>query len=142
MGTIKKIYNQSHKLSGITSDLLQVYVFWQNNSKHVPKMIRYSMGIKIDSIFTEIIETVYLAMFSELEKRINLIDKANTKNDLLKFMINALFELKGVKENVFVELSEKLEEIGRRLYGWRNQLLKQNQISTSNNSKLLEKDKK
>lgn len=142
MGTIKKIYNQSHKLSGITSDLLQVYVFWQNNSKHVPKMIRYSMGIKIDSIFTEIIETVYIAMFSELEKRINLIDKANTKNDLLKFMINALFELKGMKENVFIELSEKLEEIGRRLYGWRNQLLKQNQTSTTNNSRLFEKDKK
>jgi hypothetical protein len=100
------------------------------------------MGIKIDSIFTEIIETVYIAMFSELEKRINLIDKANTKNDLLKFMINALFELKGMKENVFIELSEKLEEIGRRLYGWRNQLLKQNQTSTTNNSRLFEKDKK
>ncbi len=142
MNTINKHHSRSQKISGVVSDLLHVYVFWQNNSKHIPKMIRYSMGVKIDSIFIEIIEMVYLAMFSEPEKRVSLIDKANTKNDLLKFMINALFELKGVKENVFVEFSEKLEEIGRRLYGWRNQLIKQNHLDTTKNPELFEKDKK
>lgn len=130
------------KLSGITLNLLEVYVLWQNNSKHIPKMLRYSIGVKIDSIFSEIIETVYIATFSEPEKRIILIDKANTKNDLVKFMINVLFELKGLKENFFIEISEKLEEIGRRLYGWKNQLIRQNQNKTTKNTEFSEKDKK
>ena len=114
MNITKKICSQPKKLSGILLHLLEAYVFWQNNSKHIPKMLRHSMGVRIDSIFVEMTETVYLAIFASPEKKIILIDKANARNDLLKFMLYALFELKGLKENAFGEISEKMEEkIGR-----------------------------
>ncbi len=142
MNITKKKYHQSQKTSSIVSNLSEAYIFWQNNSKHIPKMLRHSMGIKIDSIFIEIIEITYLAIFTEPEKRINLINKANIKNDLLKFMINVLFELNGIKENIFIEISGKLEEVGRRLYGWKNQLMRQAQNHISQDTNLFEKDKK
>jgi len=89
------------------------------------------MGVRIDSLFTEIVELVCIAMFTSLGQRLPFVTKANIKNDSLKFMLNALFELKGLKENIFIELSLKLEEIGRLLYGWKNQIEKQNQIGSA-----------
>jgi len=142
MNITKKVCAQPKKLSGITLNLLEVYIFWQSNSKHIPKMLRYSMGVRIDSIFAEIIETVYLAIFTNSKEKIILIENANTKNDLLKFMLFALFELKGLKEDAFNEISLKMEEIGRRLYGWRNQVEKQNQNGSEKVAEPFGKNKK
>lgn len=41
-------------------------------------------------------------------------------------MLFCLFELKGIDNKKFLSLSIKLEEIGRMLYGWKNQYLKNN----------------
>ena len=84
-------------------------------------MRRYSLGVKIDSLFADIIELVSIAQFSEKEKRPDIISKAITKNDVLKHMLYVLFELKGIEEQYFIELAPMIEEIGRILYGWRNQ---------------------
>ena len=61
-----------------------------------------------------------------------MIISAITKNDTLKFMFYALFELKGLDQNNFFLLSEKTEEIGKMLYGWKNQVEKQNHQSQDN----------
>jgi hypothetical protein len=44
----------------------------------------------------------------------------------LKFMLFALFELKALDEKMFMTLSQNMEEVGRMLFGWKNQLAKQN----------------
>ena len=132
MNKIKNLGSKPQKLSGIPLNLLVAYVFWQNNVKHIPKMLRHSMGVRIDSLFAEIIELIYVAMFAPAEKKIHIISKANSRNDLLKFMLNTLFELKGLKEEAFNEISLKMEEIGRQLYGWEKQTEKQNQGDPAN----------
>lgn len=129
------------KLQGISAKLLDTYVCWQNNTKHIPKMLRYSMGVRIDSLFAEIVELIYIATFTSLDKKLPFVNKANTRNDLLKFMLNTLFELNGIKENAFIELSFKMEEIGRMLYGWKMKIEKENQIG-SGQTEPIGKDKK
>jgi hypothetical protein len=114
------------KMSGISEKLLQAYISWQNNNKHVPKMLRYSMGVRIDTLFAQIIELVSEAMFVSDEQKLPLVRRANVKNDVLKFMVYALLELGGLKESIFIELSLKTEEVGKMLYGWRIKLEKQN----------------
>jgi hypothetical protein len=94
-------------------------------------MRRYSLGIKIDTLFSDIIELVSLAQFSPKEHREKILTKSITKNDCLKSMLYVLFELKGVPEKHFLELATKTEEIGRMLYGWKNQSIK----NTDRNSK-------
>ena len=64
------------------------------------------------------------AQFSAKEIRINLVSQAIVKNDTLKFMLYTLFELKGIDSKKFISLSVKIEEVGRMLYGWKNQCQK------------------
>jgi hypothetical protein len=119
MNKLKNSGAKPQKLTGILLNLLEAYVFWQTNSKHIPKMLRHSMGVRIDCLFAEMSELISTAMFAPLDKRLALVDKTNTKNDVLKFMLYALFELDGLKEEFFDEISLKMEEIGKRLYGWK-----------------------
>lgn len=118
-------------MSGISEKLLQTYISWQNNNKHVPKMLRYSMGVRIDSLFAQMIELVSEAMFVSEEQRLPLVRRANIKNDVLKFMLYAMLEIGGLKENIYTELSFKAEEVGKMLYGWRIKLEKQNRPETA-----------
>ena len=88
-------------------------------------MRRYSLGVKIDIAFSDIIESVSVAQFSTGAERVIALTKAITKNDVLKFLLYALHELNGIEIKHFLTLSEQLEEIGKMLYGWKNQAVKQ-----------------
>ena len=82
------------------------------------------MGVRIDSLFSELIVLAVKAQFTgKEEERLKIIDGAITVNDVLKFSLYALLELDGIKENHFIELADKLEEVGRMLYGWKNKIL-------------------
>ncbi len=76
--------------------------------------------IKIDSIFVDIIELVSMGQFSDKASRPSILGRAITKNDTLKHLLYVLFELNGLKEENFLEIAQKTEEIGRMLYGWKN----------------------
>ena len=88
-------------------------------------MRRYSLGIKIDTSFSDLIELISIAQFSTGERRVDALGRAITKNDVLKFLLYSLQELGGMEMKKFLDLSEKLEEIGQMLYGWKNQAQKQ-----------------
>ena len=109
------------KLSGIASKLLAIYSEWQQYMHGITKTLRYSLAIHIDQLFTEIVSLTAEAQFSPKETRAIPISKAIIKNDTLKFMLYTLFELKGLNDKKFLSLSIKIEEVGRMLYGWKNQ---------------------
>ncbi|MEK7091823.1 MAG: four helix bundle protein [Patescibacteria group bacterium] len=109
------------KLSGIAAKLLAVYSEWQQYMHSITKTLRYSLAIHIDQIFVEIVSLTAEAQFSSREIRVNPINQAIIKNDTLKFMLYTIFELKGIDNKKFLSLSVKTEEIGRMLYGWKNQ---------------------
>ncbi len=134
MNKIKKNGTGMQSMSGISAHLLEAYVLWQNSVKHIPKMLRHSIGVKIDTLFARMVELTYIATFASLDKRLPFVSEANTKNDLLKFMLYTLLELKGIKQEAFNELSQKMEEVGKRLYGWKNQIIEQIKKESSNGS--------
>lgn len=105
---------------------LAAFLCWQETIRHVPKILRYSLGARIDGLFAEIIETISYAYFSARGERSTHIDRAITKNDTLKFMLYALSELHGISEKQFIDITTKVEEIGKMLYGWKNQIPKEN----------------
>ena len=112
------------KFSGVGMKIINAYTYWNNIIRHIPKIHRYSLGIKIDTLFSDIIELVSMAQFSVIENRQKILAQAIAKNDCLKSMLYVLFELKGIEEKHFIELAQKIEEIGRILYGWKNQSVK------------------
>jgi len=110
--------------------IINAYIYWNDIIRHIPKIRRYSLGVKIDSIFSDIIELVSMAQFSTETHRTEILIKAITKNDCLKSMLYVLFELKGIEEKHFVELAQKIEEIGKILYGWKNQPIKSKNVQS------------
>lgn len=94
-------------------------------------MRRYSLGVKIDCLFSDVIELIATAQFAPKSERILPISRAIARNDVLKFMLYAMLELKGIEEEHFIVLTPKLEEIGRILYGWRQHSEKENHPTTA-----------
>ena len=108
------------KVRDIATKMLTLYVEWHTIMlRHIPKDLRYSLAIRIDSLFAQVLEGISLAQFATLDLRARYLTEAIGKNDTLKFMLYALNELKGIDESKFISLSVKTEEIGRMLYGWK-----------------------
>jgi len=112
------------KLPSIVIKTLSSYKSWHNQKKHIEKDLRYSMGVKIDNLYIEILEKLTEAQYSMKEKKLPSIEVAIIKIDVLKFLIFTLYEVKGISETVFISLSNEIDELGRMLFGWKNQVLK------------------
>lgn len=101
---------------------VSLFCNWNIIVKTLNKDYRYSLGIKISTLFTDVIEQVSLAQFSSDQYRTVYIERAIAKNDTLKFMIYTLYELKGIDETKMLKLSVDAEEIGKMLYGWKRSI--------------------
>lgn len=119
------------RLSGILQKVLVLYTEWFLQTKKLPKDLRYSIGLKISSLFTDVIEQTSLAQFCNHKHKVFYIDKAIAKNDTLKFMFFTLHELKGIKLEDFSKIIMDAEEIGKMLYGWKRKLESQEDKNTS-----------
>ena len=85
----------------------------------MPRTTRYTTGARIENHFIDLLELIYQAYYAPLENKSYLIVKSINKNDLIKYLLQIAWENKLLKENPYLELSEKLQEIGRILGGWK-----------------------
>ncbi len=106
--------------------LKECYKVWFENYNTLPKSHRYTLGLKIDSLFIETIEGVSVASFLNKENKLLWIQFSIRKVDTLKILLMILWETKSIDTKKYIVLSEKLEEIGRMLGGWNGQIQKQN----------------
>ena len=92
----------------------------------MPKLHKYTLGQKIDTLFVEIIEAISIATFLSREEKLPWVRLAIRKTDTLKILLMVLWEAKSIDNKKYVALSVKVEEIGKMLGGWSGQLAKQN----------------
>jgi len=102
-----------------------LYLVWFQYYQILPKAHRYSLGQRIDSLFIEIIELVTTASFLLRDEKLPFVRMALRKADTLKILLQVLWEAKSLDNKKYIELSEKLIEIGKMLGGWSGQLAKQ-----------------
>jgi len=100
------------------------YLLWHSYHQSMPKTQRYSLGLKIDNLFTEIIEAVSIASFLKQNEKIPYVRKAIQKLDTLKIFLMIIWETKTLDSKKYINLSEILDEIGKMLGGWYGQLTK------------------
>ena len=113
-------------------DKLKVcYKIWQEYLFHFPRLARYTLGTKIDTLFTETLELILLAGYSLKEDKYKIVKKASVKFDALKFFIQIAWEIKALDNKKYIRISESLNEIGKMLGGWQKQLLKENPLFRS-----------
>ncbi len=91
---------------------------WHNYLDDFPKKSRYTLGHKIDDLFLEVIENIIKAGYAtKIEKEI-FLKRASVNLDVLKFFLQLCWEIKVLENKPYINLSEKLNEIGKMLGGW------------------------
>jgi len=109
----------------IIQRLTETYKLWHEYVQHFPKNSKYTLGLKIDSLFLEIIELIFSAKYQTKQEKLPTIINASNRLDLLKFFLQIAWETKALDDKKYITLSEKLNEIGKMLGGWHRQLITQ-----------------
>ncbi|MBL4644288.1 MAG: four helix bundle protein [Candidatus Pacebacteria bacterium] len=115
--------------SGILPVLERVkstYLQWVAFHQTLPKIHRYTLGARIDTLFVEIIEAAAVAAFLSPQEKLPWVRLAIRKLDALKILLMVLWETKSLGNKKYIMLSKNLDEIGRMFGGWFGQLTKQN----------------
>lgn len=112
------------RLLPVLQKLKDAYLFWYQNYSILPKTHRYSLGEKIDKFFIEAMEAVITASFLNQTEKLSYVRLAVRKIDTLKVFLMLLWETKSLDNKKYINLSEKLDEIGRNLGGWSGQIIK------------------
>lgn len=86
-------------------------------------MERKDIGQKIDKTFLDALELTFVATYLPPEPKTVVLGKVISRLDVLKFLIQIAWENKLIPPEKFIELSKKLDEIGRMLGGWKKGLL-------------------
>jgi len=102
----------------------QTYLLWHTYHAELPKLHRYSLGARVDSLFIEVIEALSVAAFLAREEKLPYVRLATRKVDTLKLLCMILWETKSLDTKKYVGLSEGLDEVGKMLGGWNGQLNK------------------
>ena len=91
----------------------------------MPKKSKYTLGGKIDLLFVELLESVFLASYLSKKDKLPHLRKAVSKLDLIKFFLQVIWELKDLDNKKYIAISERLNEIGRMLGGWLRKIEKE-----------------
>jgi len=103
---------------------VEVYKVWHAHYSNFPRLSRFSLGAKIDNLFTDLIELLLLAGFAGVDQKYTFVVRAATKLDLLKFFMQVAWEVKCLDHKKYSLYANSLNEIGRMIGGWQKQLLK------------------
>lgn len=102
----------------ILRHLIDGYKLWFELKEHIHRSAKYTLAEKIDNLFIEVLGLIFAAQYARSELKLPILQKANTKFDLLKFFLQMLWEVRKIEEKHYVLLSEKLASIGKMLGGW------------------------
>lgn len=101
---------------------IQAYKFWHGLYFHLPKSTKYSLGVKIDLLLTELIDLLLTAGYAPREQKLIVIQKLSSKLDTLKFFVRVAWEIKSINDKQYMAFCVPLNEIGRMIGGWQNDL--------------------
>jgi len=102
------------------------YKQWHQMLPHLPRLSRYTLGVKIDSQFIEIAEILLVAGFAGREQKLPLLQKASVKLDVLKWLLQTAWELKVVSNVQYGQLARSIVSAGKMIGGWIKSLMEEN----------------
>ncbi len=90
--------------------------------KSFPQKDRYILGQKIENLALETLQLVVLAGITAKEKKLPYLEKSIALIDLIKIMLRLAKDINILDSHKYLELENRLQEIGRMLGGWRKSL--------------------
>ena len=110
------------KILPLLQKLKTVYTLWYNYYQTLPKLHRYSLGKRIDTLFVESMEAISIAGFLQKEEKIPWVKVAIRKIDTTKLLLMVLWETKSLDDKKYIARTLQLEEAGKMLGGWQRQI--------------------
>jgi len=98
------------------------YSLWFQTLADFPKIHRYSLGGGIEGCFLSLLENIFITAYLSGERKATQLSLAIVKLDDLKFFLQLAWENKCLSNIRYSALSEKLDEVGRMLGGWKKGL--------------------
>ena len=102
----------------VVDHLRESYKIWHDYLVHIPKVSRYTIGTKVDNLFTNCLEYSLLARYADKDSKTEYISKLVVTFDSLKFFLQILWDLKILDDKKYSHLSQQLAEIGKMIGGW------------------------
>lgn len=90
--------------------------------RNFPRIERFGIGQKIEQSFLDLLEFTFATIYLTNNSKLLMLSKSIAKLDNLKFFMQLAWESKLIPTDKYANISEKLEEIGRMLGGWRKGL--------------------
>ncbi len=100
----------------------EAYKLWRSYLQHLSRLSRFTLGVKIDNLFTDFIELILLAGYADRSHKAPLVQRASSKLDLLKFFLQLAWETQLLDKTKYIAFSKPLDEVGKMLGGWRKQI--------------------
>lgn len=106
----------------------EAYTMWFKIFADFPKIYRYNLGGKIEESFLILLDNMFASIYLPKNQKINKLSIVIAKLDSLKFFLQLAWENKCLPTKKYTELSERLNEIGKMLGGWKRGL--ENKVAT------------
>ena len=90
--------------------------------KTFPKKDQYMLGKRCEECVLNFLELILLAVGLEKHRKLDVLEAANNKFDVLKVLFRMARELKMLDTKKYLSLEDKTQEIGRMLGGWMRSL--------------------
>src|SRR3989344_2177661 len=110
------------RLLPVIEHTVTVYKRWQEYRDHLPKKSRYTLGDRIDVLFIQVLEYLFVARYQSKAEKLPTIAAALRKTDVLKFMLRILWETHALDTKKYAAISEDTHELGRMIGGWKKGL--------------------
>jgi hypothetical protein len=86
------------------------------------KPVRQGIAGKTDQHFIELLELIFTALYTPSYQKSLIIQQAISKLDLVKYLLQILWENKYISVGGYKRLATDLIEVGKILSGWQKSL--------------------
>jgi hypothetical protein len=119
------MFNKNNiKTPSVLAETKEAYTLWFKMFSDFPKIYRYNLGGgEIEETFLIILDNILLSLYLPKNEKIEKLELCSAKLDSLKFFLQIAWENKCIANNKYTELSEKLNNIGKMIGGWKRGLI-------------------
>ena len=117
-----KRYPHTHTHTAYDNDipiLARFYEFYKDLTTTLttfPKVKRYTLGQKLDTITLDMIELLFSIPYTK--DKTATLQSISTKLDLLKVLLRLSKDTQALTDKKYLELQTVLQEVGKMLGGW------------------------
>lgn len=115
---VKTVFSPNFGSASILSRIKEGYLIWVSVMPHIPKGARYTIGVRIENKFLDLLEHTYIAYFTQKEKKFERISECILILDTLKFLTSIAWEGKFISNKQCEDVVLKLDEAGKMFGGW------------------------